>query len=298
MTCPLFRSFAPALALLVTWHFAAPQDQTPENRETFDVVSIKPIEDCPRTNSAISPGRLQFDCVSVRGLIRTAYGAVNGMAFAARDISVVGGPSWLDTDVYNIAAKTDTRVTTADIMGPMLRSLLQDRFQLKVHKEPRETSVYELAISGSKLNLQSIKDGDCTPIDLTNLTLAPHRPGETMPKYCGGSRGKPNSSSMTVEFFGNTMEEFAGRMLPNYLDRPVVDKTGLTGRFNFQLEFVPQSQSGLVVLNERPTTLPETAPDAGPTIFQALAKIGLKLSPSKSALDVIVVDHVERHSAN
>ena len=193
MTCSLFCSFAPALGLLVTGLFAAPQDETSANRETFDVISIKPIEDCPRTNSAITPGRLQFDCVSVRGLIRTAYGAVNGMAFAARDIRVVGGPSWLDTDVYNIAAKTDTRVTTADIMGPMLRSLLEDRFQLKVHKEPRETSVYELAISGAKLNLQSIKDGDCTPIDLTNLTLAPHRSGETMPKYCGGSRGKPNS---------------------------------------------------------------------------------------------------------
>lgn len=101
------------------------------------------------------------------------------MTISAHDISVVGGPSWLDTDLYNIAAKTDTRVTTANIMGPMLRSLLEDRFQLKVHKEPRETSVYELAVAGAKLNLQSIKDGDCTPIDLANLTLAPHRPGKS-----------------------------------------------------------------------------------------------------------------------
>jgi uncharacterized protein (TIGR03435 family) len=298
MTLSLFCSFAPAVALLATGLFAAPQDQTRANREAFDVVSIKPVEDCPRTNSAITPGRLQFDCVSVRGLIRTAYGAVNGMILAARDISVVGGPSWLDTDVYNIAAKTDTRATTAEIMGPMLRSLLEDRFQLKVHKEPRETSVYELAISGAKLNLQAIKDGDCTPIDLTNLTLSPRRPGEAMPKYCGGSRSKPNSTSMTVEFFGNTMEELAGRKLANYLDRPVVDKTGLTGRFNFQLEFVPQNQSGAVIINEQPTAVLETAPDAGPTIFQALAKLGLRLSPSKSALDVLVVDHVERPSEN
>jgi uncharacterized protein (TIGR03435 family) len=103
---------------------------------------------------------------------------------------------------------------------------------------------------------------------------------------------------MTVEFFGNTMEEFAGRMLPNYLDRPVIDKTGLTGRFNFQLEFALQRPSAPVMLNGQSTTPPEIAPDAGPTIFEALAKIGLKLSPAKGALDVIVVDHVERPSEN
>jgi uncharacterized protein (TIGR03435 family) len=113
-------------ALLASVLFAGPQDRAPANRETFDVASIKLIQDCPRGNSAITPGRLQIDCISVRGLIRTAYGAVNGITISARDISVVGGPSWLDTDLYSIAAKTDTRVTTADIMGPMLRSLLED----------------------------------------------------------------------------------------------------------------------------------------------------------------------------
>jgi len=94
------------------------------------------------------------------------------------------------------------------------------------------------------------------------------------------------------------MEEFAGRMLSNYVDRPVVDKTGLTGRFDLHFEFAPPRPEVPVMLNGQMVTLPP-AEDSGPTIFTVLQKqLGLKLAPGKAPIDVIVVDSIERPSEN
>ncbi len=109
---------------------------------------------------------------------------------------------------------------------------------------------------------------------------------------------------MSADWDGVTMAELAGRMLPAYVDRPVVDRTGLTGRFNVHLEFVPPRPVGPIFLNgqEMPAPAPGAeapAEPSGPSIFTALQKqLGLKLSPGKDPLDVIVVDRVERPSEN
>ena len=106
---------------------------------------------------------------------------------------------------------------------------------------------------------------------------------------------------MSADWDEITMAEFAGRMLSSFVDRPVVDKTGREGRFNVHLEFVLPRATGVISLNgqEMPAPGAEAAAEpSGPTIFTALQKLGLKLSPGKSALDVLVVDHVERPSEN
>ncbi|HUP02722.1 MAG TPA: TIGR03435 family protein [Bryobacteraceae bacterium] len=298
MTWSLVRDLVPALALFAISFPAAAQGEVPAKQPAFDVASIKLEKDCGRTNSAITPGRFQIDCISTRALIRMAYGMVSGMTLAARSIDVVGGPAWLDSDAYSIAARTEAKGTTADVIGPMLRSLLEDRFQVKVHKEPRETPVYELKLAGAQPNLQPMKEGDCTPLDLTSLTLTPRKPGEALPNYCGGSHGTGSPSGMKLEFTGITMEELAGRMLTGYVDRPVVDKTGLTGRYNFEMVFMPERRLAPATLNGQGTGPIEAAPDTGPTIYDALAKLGLKLSAAKGAMEVIVVDRVERPSEN
>ena len=104
------------------------------------------------------------------------------------------------------------------------------------------------------------------------------------------------------DWYGVTMAEYAGRMLFSYVDRPVVDQTGLTGRYDLHLEFVREPMgSGPVLLNGVPMPAPEASGSntAGPSIFSALQEqLGLKLSPARSPLDVIMVDHAEKASAN
>jgi uncharacterized protein (TIGR03435 family) len=92
------------------------------------------------------------------------------------------------------------------------------------------------------------------------------------------------------------MEGLAGRVLPPYLDRPVIDKTGLTGLFDLHLEF-SRTTAAPVILNGEIAS-PNATDPAGEFIFGALQKIGLKLSPDKGPIPVIVIDHVERPSEN
>jgi len=107
---------------------------------------------------------------------------------------------------------------------------------------------------------------------------------------------------LVQDWYGVTMAEFAGRMISSHVDRPVIDKTRLTGRYDVHLEFVPDDMpgAGAARLNgvDRPD-LPAPSGDAtGPSIFTALQQLGLKLSPAKGSMEVIVVDHAEKPSAN
>lgn len=301
------RQLLRVLQVLVLFTLVAAriQAQSTPQRAAFEVASIKPNKNCgagavlPR----ISPGGITLPCFSVRILIRMAYSAFSGADLNARLMQVLNGPSWIDTDRYDISAKPEAKATPAE-MAPMLQTLLEDRFNLKVHKEPRDTPVYELTVAEQNPKLRPSKDGDCIPMDLTNLSGARPKPGDPAPKYCGGGRMRMSGDVMSADWDGVTMAELAGRMLPSYVDRPVVDKTGLTGRFNVHLEFVPPRPVGPILLNgqEMPAPAPGAeapAEPSGPSIFTALQKqLGLKLLPGKSPLEVIVVDRVERPSEN
>ena len=185
----------------------------------------------------------------------------------------------------------------------MLQRLLEDRFQVKVHKESRDVPVYTLTVAKSGLKLQASKPGSCTPMDMNNLPRNTIKPGDPMPKYCGGGGMRTNGAIWTADWYGVTMAEFAGRMLENDVDRPIIDRTGLTGRFDVHLEFArDNARSGPVRLNGADSPgLPPSSPDraAGPSIFTALQEqLGLKLSAEKGPVDVLVIDHVEKPSAN
>jgi uncharacterized protein (TIGR03435 family) len=280
--------------------------QSTPQRAAFEVASIKLVKNCgdSAARPRISPGGITLPCLPVRILIRLAYSAFSGADLNARLMQVLNGPSWIDTDRYSISAKPEAKASPAEMLGPMLQTLLEDRFNLKVHKEPRDTPVYELTVAEQNPKLRPSKDGDCTPIDLTNLSDAGPKPGDPAPKNCGGGRMRMSGDVMSADWDGVTMAELAGRMLTSYVDRPVVDQTGLTGRFNVHLEFVPPRPQGPIFLNgqEMPAPAPGAeapAEPSGPSIFTALQKqLGLRLSPGKSPLDVIVVDRVERPSEN
>ena len=260
--------------------------QTP--RPAFEVASLKPNPNCRVTGSGgPSPGRLELPCVTLRMLIRAAYGAFSGERLNTRRPDIIGGPSWMDSEQYQLTAKAEGRPSAAVMTGPMLQVLLEERFQLKLHVEARETAVLILTIA-KEGKLAPAKDGSCVPIDVNNLQRPD--PAAPPPKYCGGPtmRGTPRGTIADVP--GATMEEFAGRMLGALAGRPVVDKTGLTGRFDLHIEFSPENRPG-ALLNGEPAPAMAPAADALPSIFTALQEqLGLKLSPGKAPIDVIVVD--------
>jgi len=286
---------------------AKPSVTVSNQRPAFEVASVKLNSNCGvggGVPAGTSPGRLNTTCATLRGLIRMAYGAFAGGSVRPRVAEVLGGPGWLDSDHYEISAKAEGDPPRALMMGPMLQTLLEDRFKVRVHTEFRDTPVYALTVAKGDPKLRPSKEGSCAPMDLTNLPGRVARPGEPIPKYCGTPYAHGYGLNMISDGYGMTMAEFAGRMLSGFLDRPVVDKTGLTGRYDIHLEFVRgDGPSGSARVNGvySPDLLGDTsgAEASGPSIFTAMREqLGLRLVPDKSPLEVIVVDNAERPSGN
>ena len=265
-------------------------DAQSSSRPTFEVASVKPSPNCrPTPNAGALPGRLELPCITTRMLIQAAYGGFSGEKLNARYLEAVGGPGWIDNEWYQVSAKAQGNPSASQMMGPMLQALLEDRFQLRVHIEAKQSPIYALTVTkAGKLPLA--KDGSCVPIDPNKMSAS--GPSVPTPKYCGSPSMRMSAGGLlVVEVPGVTMEEFAGRLLTAYvgrpiIDRPVIDKTGLTGRFDIHLEFARESLSS-------------ATSDDKPSIFVALSEqLGLKLTSGKASVDVIVVDSVMKPTAN
>jgi uncharacterized protein (TIGR03435 family) len=286
--------FARGVAILL---FAGILSAQPPERRSFEVASIKAVTDCrPTGRGGPSGDRLEMPCVTLRSLIRIAYGGFSGDKLNATLKEVAGGPSWLDSQRYDIAAKADGKASGPEMMGPMLQTLLEDRFQLKVRVEARESPVYVLTVSKPG-KLAPAKEGSCIPIDPTNFGRPD--PSGPMPRYCGGGSMRMVNGNTVADIPGATMEEFAGRLLGTYMQKKVIDKTGLTGRFDIRLEFSAERPGGPVMLNGAPANLPELPESGAPPFTAALnEQLGLKLTSDKAPVEVIVVDRAERPSGN
>jgi uncharacterized protein (TIGR03435 family) len=279
----------------------------------FEVASIRPCDATPlqappdggrgnpksggKGGGGFSPGRLALHCVTVKSLIVRAYDIyANGRRLPVlppnfRTDPVAGGDPWVDSARYEILAKAEGNPAMEMMNGPMLQVLLEDRFKLKLHRETREVPVYVLTVAKSGLKLPRVNEGSCTPLDMDNVH-ASVEPGEKRPDFCGaGGIGRKGSDGM-VETRANTIVNFA-RMLGSVLDRPIVDKTGISGLFNFHLEFAPD-------LSTPRFSAPRVDdPAVGPSIFTAIQEqLGLKLEAAKGPGEFIVIDHVEKPSEN
>jgi len=192
---------------------------------------------------------------------------------------VVGGPRWIDTDRYDIVATAPDNPGLDQMYGPMTRTLLEDRFRLKLHDEVRRLPVYNLTVLKQSAKLKPTPDGSCVPIELKTVLQSP-----TPPNYCG--RNSVTTGNATVfDGYGVTITEFISRALRT-LDRPVIDLSGLTGRFDIHLEFAPAN-------------LLDNGEVSAPSVFTAIQEqLGLKLSASTGPVKVHVIDHVERASEN
>jgi uncharacterized protein (TIGR03435 family) len=269
-------------------------------RPKFVVASIKLCRD---GNSALdkrgggggrdlSPGTLHLDCSPVMDLITGAYVLfANGHVNPRSRVPVEGGPAWINSVRYQIDAKADGARGQGMMRGPMLQTLLEDRFKLKIHHETREVPAYALTVAKGGLKLHPFQEGSCIPRDFTVLDQFPPQPFPELPpgqKYCGIG-GTEKGANVTLDATAMSIDNFIKYSLPG-LDRPVVNKTGITGLFDFHLEYAP----------DEPTAAGATPAEvAGPSIFTALERqLGLKPEPAKAPGDFVVIDHVERPSAN
>jgi uncharacterized protein (TIGR03435 family) len=173
--------------------------------------------------------------------------------------------------------------------------ILEERFKLKVHRETREVPVYELTVGKSGLKIPHTVEGSCVPEDFTNVG-EPRKAGEK-PLCAIGMR--TNGNNVTVWSRGMTLNQICHYLDGIGIDRPLIDKTGVadTEKFDIKLEFsVDETTPGLHQ---------QTVGDAGyqgdalfPSLFTAIQQVGLKLTPAKGPGQFVVIESVERPSAN
>jgi uncharacterized protein (TIGR03435 family) len=227
-----------------------------QDRLKFEVASVKVNTSGSQTGFGMNTtpeGRLSAHNYTVWNLIREAY--------HLRELQVSGGPGWIQTEGFDVEARAASPVSR-DKVNEMLRMLLAERFRLKVHTESRNLPAYALVVanSGSKLKRATATD--------------------RLPKTLLGQLDMPRMSMLSL-----------GEYLEFDLDRPVIDRTGLTGDFAIRLEWA----------RERDRTAAGDAPldQSRPSIFAALQEqLGLKLESLKAPVDVLVIDGVEHPSAN
>jgi bla regulator protein BlaR1 len=268
----------------------------PANTPKFEVASIRACQD-PSNGPAphSSPGRLATDCHELLNLIGNAYTTFSDgrFNFNAEPTPINGGPSWLHSASYDINAKAEGNPSVEMMLGPMMQKLLEDRFQLKIHRETREGPVYFLTVARGGPKLHPFTEGSCTPF---SNPPPPLQPGT---KYCGNTVSGGISSS--VEALGATLDEFS-KTLRLLLHRPVIDKTGITGRFDIRVEFSQEGTelAGIRTIGPPPVGPPPASDPAGhPSIFTALQEqLGLRLESGRGPVDMLVIDHIEKPSEN
>jgi uncharacterized protein (TIGR03435 family) len=225
---------------------------------SFEVATINPANPNQTSGGGFTVGghRILIESQTVNDLISIAY--------AVHQKQIADGPAWLATDKFDIDGQADQPgVANLHQIQEMLQKLLADRFNLKLHRDKRDLSIYaiKLAKGGPKL---------------TRSTST-----STLPSQSGHGHGVFQQR----KFANNTMSDFALGM-QRYMDRPVVDETNLPGRYDFTLKWTPVDS-------------PATEPNEPPGIFTAVQEeLGLKLEATKGPADVLVIEHVERPSAN
>ena len=257
---------------------------------TFEVASIKPNKSNEaRQGARILPGgRIDVTNLPLGVLIRMAYGS----EAIQTPGQVVGGPSWLNSDHFDIVAKAEGDPGLDEQGRPtrliaMLKALLEERFKVKVHAEVREAQTYALVLAN--------KDGKLGPelheskADCYSAARPPPVGAPPDPARLCGIRGGNGSVTATGVTMAQAAQNFANFPV---VGRPVRDRTGLTARYDYHLEFVPAFLNGP---NPDSPPVANPAADSGPNLFTALPEqLGLKLQNEKAQVEFLVIDNAER----
>lgn len=249
----------------------------------FEVASIKPAAPDAR-GMFIRPGPgggVNITNMTLKEMIVIAW--------RIQPFQIAGGPEWLDSIHYDIVAKPESRSAQSEL-SLMLQTLLEDRFQLRLHRETKELPVYALVLARKdrKLGpgLKKSKEGACTPPD----------PSKPPPLLKSGERPTLGCGGSMMSLFGMTavsvpISNLTG--LSRILGRTIVDKTDLTGNFDISVEWTPDETlpPGLQT--------PSTSDKPGTSIFTAFQEqLGLKFESQKGPVELFVVEHAEKPSEN
>jgi uncharacterized protein (TIGR03435 family) len=300
---------------------AKPQPAAP--RAKFEAASIRPCDSSAAVRggrgsnrgegggigTAWTPGRVTRTCVTTMTLIQDAFvrfaDGKTEPTFAMRVPPVNGAPSWVNSDLYTVEAKAEGNANRPTMMGPMLQSLLQDRFGLKLHYETKIVPTWELTVAkgGSKLRPTVKEAGDCA-IDLPPGMNRKGSDGMNLPGFSSDGHmkvpspppGQPCHFLITLMHGRNEflvgkaigLDELSPQIV-RATDRPVIDKTGLTGKFDIVLEFAPDQ----VVSGQA-----GESSDVPGLVTAIEQELGLKLVSSRGPRDFMVIDHIDRPSAN
>lgn len=266
------------------------------SKQKFEVASIKRCNNGESpSGGAPTPGRLDLACVTTANLIRLAYlifptGQANApVSPSIFQIAIAGGPSWVDSDRYRINAKAEQPVNVEMMKGPMMQTLLEDRFQLKLHREAKSNNVYELTVAKDGAKLTLAREGGCVVFDRNHPPI--ETSGQPDPILCGSIRTNPGGG---IDILGVTMPDLC-RQLSAYVDREILDKTGVKGIFDVHLDL---SLADLVSSGAAPDSSSPSIDGDGGAIASAVKKLGLQMRSGKSTGELLVIDHVERPSEN
>jgi bla regulator protein blaR1 len=274
------RAAIAVLSLLTSWDLRAQEPSAPLK---FEVASIKPsASDERRVGIMFQPGGgLKVANAPLKMIIAFAYDV--------RDFQLSGGPGWIGSDRFDIEARPERtaddpasvndptkmtdeqRKTVQEQMRERVRNLLAERFQLVIRRESKEQSIYGLVAgkNGSKLK---------------------EAQGGRGPMLRIGGRGQLSGQGVEVAMLANTLSALVGR--------PVIDKTGLTGRYDFTLNWSPDPGQPAGPFGQLP---PEAPPSdaSGPSLFTAIQEqLGLRLESEKGPAELLVIERVEKPSEN
>lgn len=250
---------------------APPKLMAADADPTFDVATIKPNNTGATSMQGLTVNGRNFQTRA------SSLGDLICFAYNVQAKQIVGGPDWLNSDRFDVAAVPDKEGAPSPTqLRAMIRKLLADRFQLTFHHDKRELSAFVLTVSK------------------TGQKLMPTQLSGPLP----GIGISPNPTGVSINVRNGTIGDFTGFLQSLVLDRPVVDQTDLKAKFDFQVTFTPDDSQ----FNGHPPKLPaaaDTTAEAAPSLFDAMQQqLGLKLEAKRAPVDALVVDKVQKPSAN
>jgi len=277
-----------AVYLLSLTLMPALYSQAPAPRVEFEVASVK-------VSPAVPDGSVNVGVYVDGAMVRCNYLSLRNYLTIAYDVKdyQIAGPDWLASDHFDISAKIPAGPSGEASLRAMMKSLLEDRFKLVQHRETRDLPEYALIVGKNGLKIKELP-ADATTDDngKVDVNVTGGGRGGTVVNLGAGSYLSYNASKLEAHHvtFASIMES-----LSKFLDRPVVDMTGLTGKYDFTLDYSIEELRNLVrSYGADASRIPDSAGDPSASIFTSLEGIGLKLDPRKAPVEVLVVDRAER----
>jgi uncharacterized protein (TIGR03435 family) len=279
----------PSLMLVVIWVASVALSQV---KAGFDVASIRPVQAQASNVYAglrIDGSQAHF-ILSLRECISTAYGL--------KSYQIIG-PDWLPADKFDIAAKLPDGANTSQVRD-MLQVLLDERFHLKMHRESKEFPAYSLEVARSGLKLQELSsDSKATPTPDTTVDVTVTGSAD------GTNYNFGNGSTLTFGQGGVVAKRITMGMLTDtlswYLERPVVDRTGLKGNYDMVLDVSAEDaramsiRAGVVAGIALPPAITALLDKPwGDSLTNSLSKTGLRLERRNLPLEIMIIDNIDR----